>query len=198
MNDFTQYKATPARPEQKPAAAFADQAKNLARDLSEATSELSGRVADVVKDQASDLGTAAKNFAAGASDQIGGAMNDQKAAGADYVGNIAKMVHRAAGEFEKEIPQAAQYIHMAADQIDTVAAAVRERNVGDLYNEVRDFARRQPTAFFGGAVILGFAAIRFLKSSQSGSERALAPDGKKPVSSAASENAFASARSTNV
>jgi hypothetical protein len=33
-----------------------------------------------------------------------------------------------------------------------------------LVGEVQDFARRQPTLFIGGAVILGFAALRFLKS----------------------------------
>jgi hypothetical protein len=35
----------------------------------------------------------------------------------------------------------------------------------DLVGEVQDFAKRQPTLFFGGAVVLGFAALRFLKSS---------------------------------
>jgi hypothetical protein len=34
----------------------------------------------------------------------------------------------------------------------------------ELAAEVQDFARKQPTLFFGGAVILGFAALRFFKS----------------------------------
>jgi hypothetical protein len=29
---------------------------------------------------------------------------------------------------------------------------------------VQDFARRQPTLFFGGSMLMGFAALRFLKS----------------------------------
>ena len=41
---------------------------------------------------------------------------------------------------------------------------MRERDVRELVGEVQDFARKQPTLFFGGAVILGFAALRFLKS----------------------------------
>jgi hypothetical protein len=45
-----------------------------------------------------------------------------------------------------------------------VADTVRERDVRELVGEVQDFARRQPTLFFGGAVVLGFAALRFLKS----------------------------------
>ena len=41
---------------------------------------------------------------------------------------------------------------------------MREKDVRQLVGEVQDFARRQPTLFFGGAVLLGFAALRFLKS----------------------------------
>jgi len=96
-------------------------------------------------------------------------MNEQKTAGADYLGTIAQAVHRAAGEFQTEVPQAAQYIRQAAGQIESVANAVRERNIRELVGEVQGFARRQPTLFFGGAVILGFAALRFLKSSDTSS-----------------------------
>lgn len=166
MSDFSQYNSGKMGTGAKPDGNLSEETKKFGRDLKDTASELGDRVAGAVKDQASDLGAAAKDFAAGATEKINAAVSDQKAAGAEYVSNIAQVVHRAAGEFEKEIPQAAQYIHRAADQIDTVAKAVRDRDVSQLYNEVRGFARRQPTAFFGGAVILGFAAIRFFKSSQ--------------------------------
>jgi hypothetical protein len=45
-----------------------------------------------------------------------------------------------------------------------VADTIRERDVRELVGDVQEFARQQPTLFFGGAVILGFAALRFLKS----------------------------------
>src|SRR6476620_11259960 len=92
-------------------------------------------------------------------------MNEQKSAGADYLGRLAQSVQRAAGEFQSDVPQAAQYIRQAAGQIEAVANAVRQRDMRELVGEVREFARRQPTLFFGGAVILGFAALRFFKSS---------------------------------
>ena len=63
------------------------------------------------------------------------------------------------------MPQAAQYIRQASEQIQSVAEVVRERDMRELVGEVENFARRQPTLFFGGAMILGFAALRFLKSS---------------------------------
>jgi hypothetical protein len=144
---------------------FADQAKTLGKDLKAKASELTDNVTRVAKDQAGEIGTAAKNMAADATGKVKSSMNEQKAAGADYLGTIAQAVHRAAGEFERDVPQAAQYIRQAAGQIETVANAVRERDMRDLVSEVQQLARRQPTLFFGGAVILGFAALRFFRSS---------------------------------
>ena len=127
--------------------------------------DLTDTVTRAAKDQASELGTAAKDLANDATGKVKSAMNEQKTAGADYIGSIAQAVNRAAGEFDRDIPQAAQYIRQAAGQIENVATAVRERDMRELVGEVQDFARRQPTLFFGGALILGFAALRFFKSS---------------------------------
>ena len=142
----------------------ASQAKALGRDLKNKASELTDSVTRTAKDQMSELGTAAKGLAADAQSKVQQTVNEQKSAGADYIGNIAQAIHRAAGEFEGDVPQAAQYIRKAAGQIEIVANAVRNRDVRDLVGEVEQFARRQPTLFFGGAMMLGFAAIRFLKT----------------------------------
>jgi hypothetical protein len=78
---------------------------------------------------------------------------------------VAGAVRRAANEFDKDVPQAAQYIRLAADQIGTVSDAFRRRDLNQLVADVQGFARRQPTAFLGAAVLAGFAAVRFLKTS---------------------------------
>ena len=98
-------------------------------------------------------------------------MDTQKTASADYLGTIAQAVKRAAGEFKNDVPQAARYISQAAEQIETVANSVRQHDMRELVGEVQEFARRQPTLFFGGAMILGFAALRFFKSSGTGPAR---------------------------
>ena len=143
---------------------LAGQAKSLGRDLKDQASGLSESVTRTAKDQASGIADAAKDFASTATGKVSSALNDQKAAGADYIGSIAQAVKRAAGEFEGEVPQAATYIHQTAERIDSVASAVRDRDMRELVGEVTDFARRQPTLFFGGAMVLGFAALRFFKS----------------------------------
>jgi hypothetical protein len=89
----------------------------------------------------------------------------QKDSGAEQIGGIARAVHGAAGELERELPHAAAYVHDAADRIDRAASALREHNVDDLFRSLSDFARRQPATFFGSAVFAGFAISRFLKSS---------------------------------
>ena len=152
-------------------AELADQAKTVGRDLKAKAADLTDTVTRVAKDQAGEIGTAAEEITG----RVMSAMNEKKTASADYLGTIAQAVQRAAGEFEIDVPQAAQYIRQAAGQIETVANAVRQRDTRELIGEVQEFARRQPTLFFGGAVVLGFAALRFFKSSTSGSAHAKSP-----------------------
>lgn len=91
-------------------------------------------------------------------------LQEQKTAGADYVGNVANIIRRTALEFDTDIPQAGHYSRKAASQLENVSEAMRNRNMSEIVGNVQQFARKQPTAFFGAAVLIGFAAVRFLKS----------------------------------
>ena len=173
---------------------LADQAKTVTKDLKSSASEITDAVKStasditdavtrVAKDQVDALGTAAKGLATEATDRVTSAMDTQKTASADYLGTVAQAVKRAAGEFENDVPQAARYIRQAAGQIENVANSVRQHDMRELVGEVQEFARRQPTLFFGGAMILGFAALRFFKSSGSGSVRTNANRGDHRTSS---------------
>ena len=152
-----------------PKSNLAGQAKDMARDIRDKAADLTGNVSRAAKDQASQLGDAAKDLATSAAskvqDKMQSTVSQQKSSGADYIGSIAQATGRAADEFDDALPQAARYIRQASEQIQGVADVVRERDVRELIGEVESFARQQPTLFFGGAVILGFAALRFLKSS---------------------------------
>jgi hypothetical protein len=143
---------------------IAGKAKDMVRDVKAKASDLTDGVTRVAKENASQLGDAALDMANTAKDKVEAAVTERKSLGADYIGSIAQATGRAAHEFEAELPQAAHYIRQASEQIQGVADTVRERDVRELVGEVQDFARRQPTLFFGGAVVLGFAALRFLKS----------------------------------
>ena len=142
-----------------------EQATTLARDLKDQASSAVGQATRQMKDQVSAATDAAKGLASQAGDKLRSAAEEQKTAGADFVGGMAGAIRRAANEFDREMPQAADYIRRAAEQVDSVSEALRRRDLSELVGGVQDFARRQPTAFLGATVLAGFAAVRFLKSS---------------------------------
>ena len=84
---------------------------------------------------------------------------------AEYVGSLADTMRRAAREFDTDLPIAGTYIRKAASQVEGVSDQIRNGNLNDLVRTAQSFARRQPTAFLGLAVLAGFGAVRFLKSS---------------------------------
>jgi hypothetical protein len=140
------------------------QAKEFGRELKGQASELTQSATEAVKNQAGQLTEQAKEVASGAGEKLRATVVEQKAAGADYVGNVANIIRRTAYEFDSEIPQAGHYIRKAAAQLENISEAMRTKDMSQIVGNVQDFARKQPTAFFGAAVLLGFAAVRFLKS----------------------------------
>jgi hypothetical protein len=118
-----------------------------------------------MKEQASSVAESAKGLASHAGEKLLSSVEEQKAAGADFASGVAGAIRRAANEFDKDVPQAAHYIRRAADQIDTATNAFRSRDLNRLVADVQGFARKQPTAFLGAAVLAGFAVVRFLKTS---------------------------------
>jgi gas vesicle protein len=143
---------------------LAEQARQVANDLKQTASTVADTVTDAAKQEADEIGNAAQDILDDTTEKVKSAVSEQKNASAEYLDKVAHAIHRAAGEFEADVPQAARYIRRAGSELSTVAKAVRERDVRELVTEVEDVARRQPALFFGGAVILGFAALRFLKS----------------------------------
>jgi len=139
--------------------------------------------------KATEIGAEAKGAASRLRDEAAGALQDVKAegsdvvesarqrassfaeeekrAGADQAKGLADATHRAADQLKDASPQLAHYVHEAASSIEGMANALRERSPGELIGQAEDLARRQPVAFFGAAVLAGFALARFARSSAS-------------------------------
>lgn len=109
-----------------------------------------------------------RGMASKAGEKLMDTAEHQKRAGADYMTGIAEAVRRAASEFDEPVPQAAEYIRLAADQMETMSNSLRRRDMGQMLSDVQSFARRQPTAFLGISLLAGFAAMRFLRSTSPG------------------------------
>ncbi|HEY6834741.1 MAG TPA: hypothetical protein VI251_19885 [Pseudolabrys sp.] len=91
---------------------------------------------------------------------------EQKTAGAERIEAVGRVVHGAADQLGKEIPQAAPYIHSAAETLEGAASWLQGRSVDEFVTGFNRFARQQPAAAFAGSVLAGFALARFLKSSE--------------------------------
>ena len=147
-----------------------DQALSAGRDLKDKAIGMAGSSSDAIKDQASEFVDAAKDVASQATDKLKQAVDGQKNVSAEYVGSLADTMRRAAREFDGDLPIAGVYIRKAASQIEGVSDSIKTGNFKDLVRGAQSFARRQPTAFLGMAVLAGFGVVRFLKSSANDSE----------------------------
>ena len=167
MNEFaaTKESQTDLSKISDPLLAATDKVIDAGRDVQNAAVDLANASAEALKGHASELIDAAKDIASDAGNRLQEKVTEQKVAGADYVTNLADAMRRAAGEFDNDVPIAGDYIRKAATQVASAASALKSGNLSDLVQGAQSFAKNQPTAFLGLAVLAGFGVVRFLKSS---------------------------------
>jgi hypothetical protein len=167
MSDYSLDTEVPLNASPDSLRSAADKAAAVGRDVQKTALDLANSSTDALKQHASQLADAAKGIAADAGTRLQAKVAERQGAGADYVNTLADTMRRAAGEFDAEVPLAGTYIRKAADQVDNAAEAWRSGNLNDLVQGAQTFAKNQPTAFLGLAVLAGFGVVRFLKSSSS-------------------------------
>lgn len=131
-------------PEDVPARA-GDAASRAASDLSRHADD--EELAEAARERAEQVGEKAKD------------------AGAAQGSGLARAIRHAADDLDESSPAIAGHVRAAADSVEGVAEALRSQSVGDLIGKAGAFAQRQPVAFFGVALLAGFAASRFAMSS---------------------------------
>jgi ElaB/YqjD/DUF883 family membrane-anchored ribosome-binding protein len=90
----------------------------------------------------------------------------QKEKAVETLDTVALLLHQA-GEHAHQQDKAmlADYVDKAADQVGQWSETLRDRELTDIVDETKDFARRQPMLFVGGALAAGFLGARFFRSS---------------------------------
>ena len=156
-----------------------EQVASAGEDLKERAAEFASSSTEAIRDRASGVADAARDLGSQAADRFKEGFEDKKEAGARYVNTIAEAMRRAAQEFDEDLPIAGTFLRNGASQVEVASEALRKGDFSDLLRDARSFARRQPTAFLGLAVLAGFGAVRFLKSSaeQGGGENIRAESG---------------------
>ena len=90
----------------------------------------------------------------------------QKNAGAEKIIGVARAIRAAAGDLEQDSPQVAQYVRSAASSLEKVTRDFSSHSVDDMGHALGDMARRNPTLFFAGSLLAGFALFRLLNTDQ--------------------------------
>lgn len=91
--------------------------------------------------------------------------NEQMKIGAEHVKRIASAVGAAADELNDSSPLLAHYARSMSSAFSGMSEKMRNESPGNVLKNASNYASREPMAFFGAAVVAGFALSRFLKSS---------------------------------
>lgn len=166
---------------QEKASTVADKAGREARQVAEAAKQQFSDVAAEAQEGASAVAGEAKRegqkvFDEAAS-QASTLMDDvQKQASAFFSENIEGLsaqlggfanALRQTGQNLREQDEGAQfagYAESIANQLENLTQGVQSGNMNRILAEAEEFARREPAIFVGGALAVGLALARFLKS----------------------------------
>ncbi|MEW5930938.1 MAG: hypothetical protein AB1941_26035 [Gemmatimonadota bacterium] len=128
-----------------------------------ATPSAAGEAIDQAKSAAQRVVSDAHGRAA---EQVQTQLDSQRTRAAESLSGMAESLRTTGRQLQDAPAGLGAYVQQAAEQVDGLARYLENREVGDLVDDVEDFARRSPGVFLGGAFVLGLLGARFLKSSR--------------------------------
>lgn len=117
--------------------------------------------------QTTDVRETAQNAVNQGKSFLGKQVDERSTVIGQQIGSLAQDL-RAAGDHLREngtVGAAAGYVDQGAELIDKVAQYLQDADSDRLIGDLEQYARQQPWAIAGAALVLGFAASRFLKTS---------------------------------
>jgi ABC-type transporter Mla subunit MlaD len=135
-----------------------EQVKNSLGEVASQAKQKVSETLDEAKQQANETLGEAKQ-------QAESKFEEQKRRAAERLSGVAGALRQTSQELQPQDDTIAQYADSFAEQVDKLSNYLRERDVRDLFNDVRQVAQRQPELFVAGALAAGFLLGRFLKSS---------------------------------
>jgi hypothetical protein len=180
------------------AGAAIDAASSAGGAVEEATAQIAEAVKEAARATIRAVSAQASEFSSNIAGELSATAEMEKDRGAASMRGFARAIRTAAGELDVQSPQIADHFRGAAASVESFSDNLRSRSVGDLFSAATDLARKQPAAFFAGAVVAGFALSRFLMSTgrpapstEEMTESSSAPVGQSPaVASSAAAPTF--------
>src|SRR4051794_10343779 len=102
-----------------------DKLQQAGEDVKQRASDALAATSEVAREKLGELGAAAKEAAAQASDKVKEQVSAQQHAGADYAKRFADNIRGAAKAFERDTPVAARTIELAAGYVEDAAEKMR-------------------------------------------------------------------------
>lgn len=148
--------------------------EDRAKDVGESVNDL-GSAAGELGSAAADLGQQAQqqvvNLTQQVREQATSQLTSQKEQAVDTLETVALLLHQA-GEHAQQQDKAlvANYVDKAAQQVSSFSESLAQQDVSQILETTKQYARREPMLFVGGALAAGFLGARFLRSSSQQSE----------------------------
>jgi ElaB/YqjD/DUF883 family membrane-anchored ribosome-binding protein len=134
-------------------------------DIRGKAADAGSKLAGVAQQTMDEAKRATSSLASDANERVKSLLDQQVAAGADLMSNVAESVRVAADNLEPRIPQLANVARDASERIEAFSRDVRQQSASELAQAVAEFARRRPAVVFGVAAALGFVGFRLLNAS---------------------------------
>lgn len=122
------------------------------------------------QDSTEDLKSNIKKDVKSAKAEITGAAREQaetgKAKAANKLNDLSDAIDQVADSIsENDKLGLASYVRNTSSQLASLASRLQESSMDELAEEAKELARKRPTAFMLGSVMVGFGLSRFLKAS---------------------------------
>ncbi|SCF47047.1 hypothetical protein [Micromonospora mirobrigensis] len=141
--------------------------RDQARQVGTEAANAGGAVAQTAKEQGKEVvGEArrqARNLYGEARGQLTSQTSQQQQRAAGGLRSLADEMRSMAQSSGQSGP-VTELAHQAADRVHGVAGWLEQREPGDLLNEVKSYARRNPGTFLVGAALLGVVAGRLTRN----------------------------------
>jgi len=129
------------------------------------------RVKAKVSQASQALRQEAQTFAAAAQTRAKEEAEKRQQLGAKALSDFAGAIRKAGEELSNsDQSPAARLVGQAADGLENLSRSLADTTPEEMIGAVRDFGRRHPAAFIGGAVLVGVALGRFLRATDPADE----------------------------
>lgn len=135
---------------------------------SQSAKEVAQEAGKTAKELRREAASQARSTSEYVREQARTSLDEGKGQVARQVGGLAEAFHKSSEELRsQELGRLADQSEWVAGRIEEMQNYLQERDPGDVLNDLRGVARRQPGWFLGGMFAAGLAASRFLQSGES-------------------------------